>query len=140
MGVLCIFLANICYFDYKYRKIPNWLLVLMMLSGMAKNMFENGVGGGLFFLLAMIIVILLFYPFFKIGALGAGDVKLFGVCSGYFPQEKILYFLFFSMLIASAISLVKLIIRKSIKELRTLRIPLAGPVIGSVLLYIGGGY
>lgn len=140
MGALCIFLINICYFDYRYRKIPNWLLVLMLLSGLAKNLFENKIMGGLFFLLTIVFVIVLFYPFFKMGALGAGDVKLFGVCAGYFSREKILPFLFCTLLIASAISLGRLIIKRCIREAGTVRIPLTGPVLGSVLLYIGGFY
>ena len=33
-----------------------------------------------------------FYLFFYIGAMGAGDVKLLGVCAGYFSGEKVLCF------------------------------------------------
>lgn len=140
MGTLCFYLVNVCYFDYRYRKIPNFWLFFMLLAGLAGSFFEGGAEGVFFFLLVMTVVIVLLYPFFKIGALGAGDVKLFGVCSGYLPCDKVAYFLFFALLIAAVISLIKLLVKQNKKEYLKMRVPLAGPILGSVLLYIGGVY
>ena len=87
----------------------------------------------------------LFYFLFQIGALGAGDVKLFGICSAYLPVDKVLSFLFFSLLIAAIISLMKIVTLKLFvglksKECLNSGIPLAGPVFAGILLYIGGFY
>ena len=49
-----------------------------------------------------------FYLFFYIGAMGAGDVKLLGVCAGYFSGEKVLCFLFFALLFAAVFALCKM--------------------------------
>ena len=165
LGVLCIFLLIACYFDYCRRRIPNGLLGTMLASGILICIWREGTKGILHFGCKMAVVILFLYLLFKIGTLGAGDVKLFGVCAGYFPGNKILYFLFFSLLIAAVVSILKILAEHNAKEricylseylLEVARsgnwqlyisdqkemhknsICLAGPVLGSVLLYIGG--
>ena len=92
---------------------------------------------------------------------------LFGVCAGYFPETKVFSFLFCSLLVAAMISLVKLLLEHNVKErfcyfadyilevfhsgcwslyienerdYRRTGICLAGPVLCSVLLYLGGVY
>ena len=165
MGVLCIFLLITCYFDYCKRRIPNRLLGMILASGIIISLLREGTKGILYFGCKMTIVVLFLYLLFKIGTLGAGDVKLFGVCAGYFPGDKILYFLFFSLLIAAAVSILKIstdhnakerirylgeyllevarngnwqLYISNQKEMQKNSICLAGPVLGSVLLYIGG--
>lgn len=154
-------------FDYRQRRIPNWLLVMMAAAGVWQSGIEHGVEGMIHFGCKMLYVILGMYILFKIGTLGAGDVKLFGVCAGYLSGDKILYFLFFSLLIAAGISLIKMITEHNAKERliylveyivgvvqtgnwhlyitnqkeqRRYSICLAGPVLGSVLMCIGGIY
>lgn len=167
MEVLCVFLLMACYFDYRYRKIPNLLLGIMLVHGLAVSFGAQEWQGVLFFLLQALLLLGLLYPLFKLGMLGAGDVKLFGICAGYFSYDRIVYFLFVSMLLAAIVSLFKLIIEQNASErfaylgdyfwevMRTgqwqlyadnrkddcsTAIPLAGPVLVSVLLYIGGAY
>ena len=115
----------------------------------------------------MLIAGSVFYPFFKIGALGAGDVKLLAVCSGLVGGIRALYFVFFAMLIASILGLIRLVIRKEfVKRIRRLvgyieimvntgkieryhesreaaiksGVALAGPMLVSALIGIGGLY
>ena len=167
MGALCAFLLIAIYYDEKYRRIPNVLLLAMLVVGLIRRIYFHGAGGMLAFLLAAAFLMILLYPFFKIGALGAGDLKLFGVCSGYLSRDKILHFLFFSLLVAAIFSVVKLIVERNAKErlcylveymLEVTRsgkwslyirnkedaykvsIPLASSVFASVLLYLGGVY
>ncbi len=166
MAVLCIFLLIACYYDYRYRRVPNWLMCGILTVGVARCivMQDKAI---FFFFLNMIFLICLLYPFFRLGTLGAGDVKLFGVCGGYLTSDRILYFLFFSLLIAAIFSLIKLVTQRNIKErflyigdylwdvVRTGRwrlymdnekeryragIPLSGPILCSVILYMGGVY
>ncbi len=188
LKLLCILLVIACGFDYRKRRIPNLLIVVMLITGIGECALSWGMKGILSFLCKMICMVLGMYFFFWIGTLGAGDVKLFGVCAGYFPGNKILYFLFFSLLITAGISFVKLLfgycVRKSSKTKKSVAklqwnvyggvkerlsylcqyifevvqsghwklyiedreewqrngICLAGPILGSVLMYIGGVY
>ncbi len=167
MTILCVFLVAACLYDYKRRRIPNQLLAAMGLVGTGIAAYQGGFRGGGYFLLQMWAVIIIFYPLFKIGVLGAGDVKLFGICAGYFPYQKILLFLFISMFFATIISLIKFIREKNAIERFTYfseyilevcrsgkwrlyiedrqeslanSICLSGPIFCSALLYWGGIY
>ena len=73
-------------------------------------------GTGVTYVLSILLMIFLLYPFFKLGALGAGDVKLLGICAGFLQYDKILQFLFFSLLAAAIFSLIKLIRERSAGE------------------------
>lgn len=167
MVALCVMLAIACCYDYGRGRIPNFLLITMGLVGLIYNIAITGIQGGLVFLIESAVVMLLMYPLFKIGVLGAGDVKLYGLCAGYLPRDKFLFFLFLSLLVAAIISLIKMIKESNAvermsylceyvlevvqsgnfrlymeneKERKASGICLAGPIFCSVLLYIGGIY
>ena len=161
VALVCILLACACICDYRDKRIPNWVILFLFMSilGIADNWLSA--------LLQIISMVAILYFFFKIGTLGAGDVKLFGVCAGIFPTEKILIFLFVSLLIAAIFSIVKLLQEQNMrerllylyeylvsvlqngawglyikneKERRRRGVCLSGPILCSVLLYLGGAY
>lgn len=167
MAVLCAFLTAACGFDYCRRRIPNCLIVIMAAAGFVFRGGREGIGGVFAYAGEALLIMALLYPFFKIGALGAGDVKLFGVTAGYLPFKKILFFSFVSMLITAIISLVKLLRKKYLKERLGIlfaylkktadsgvlgnypsaegqkdnaTVCLSGPALLSVLLLLGGVY
>lgn len=165
MVALCVILAAACGYDYRDKRIPNYLVLLAAFLGVGWQSWDAGFSGALSYLGQAMLVMALLYPFFKIGGLGAGDVKLLGVTAGYLPFGKVLVFLFCSLLIAAMISVVKMwkdhIFRERMRYLsayleqvvRTGRwkfyqaeckfsmgIRMSGPVFISVLLYLGGVY
>lgn len=167
MAALCVILAAACGYDYKDNRIPNYLILLAAVLGVGWQAWDGGLLGALFYLGQAVLVMALLYPFFRVGGLGAGDVKLLGVTAGYLPFGKILIFLFGSLLIAAIISTVKMwrkrIFRQRVRYLaayletvmrtgewklyqadnegaRAAGVCLAGPVLISVLLYLGGVY
>lgn len=166
MAVLCFMLLLACCFDYSRHKVPNLLLAGMAAAGLAEAFHEGGAGVP-FYLLKAVIVTGFLYPLFRIGTVGAGDVKLLGVCAGYFPGDRILIFLFFSMLVSAIFSLMKLWKDRNARErfiylweyvaevtrtgrfrlyfedrgaFRAAGICLSGPVLISALLHWGGVY
>ena len=166
LAVLCVLLLVACYFDYRYRRIPNRLVGVVLVVGVVRCIVMQDMAIWFFFLNILFLVALL-YPFFKYGSLGAGDVKLLSVCGGYLASDKILYFLFFSMLIAAIFSLGRLFTKQitrerffymggylwdvvrtgnwrlymdNVKERCRTGIPLSAPILCSVLLYMGGVY
>ncbi|MBO4981153.1 MAG: prepilin peptidase [Lachnospiraceae bacterium] len=167
MAALCVLLVVACAYDYGSGRIPNLLLLGMLAAGMVQRTLAEGPWGAAAFLTATAVMTALMYPFFKIGAMGAGDVKLLGVCAGYLPGSRILLFLFFSMLTAAIFSLIKFWRKQNLKErmqylaeylwevsrtgnwhlyvenLREQReacLCLSGPVLISALMYWGGVY
>lgn len=167
MAVLCVLLAAACCFDYKCRRIPNWLVALTAVTGVLWRFSRGGAWEAGSYAGTAALVMFLFYFLFKVGAVGAGDVKLLGVAAGYLPFGKILAFLFFSLLIAAMVSLAKMAARgyflermdyllgylrdvaksgrwklylDAEQDRRAVGICLSGPVLASVLLYMGGIY
>ena len=167
MAALCVLLTAACGFDYRKNRIPNVLIAVMMVLGAVWRFWSGGFWDMLSYLAQAVAVMALLYPFFKIGGLGAGDVKLLGAAAGYLPPDKIFAFLFCSLLTAAVVSLAKMWKRKNFSERmrylwgyltetvrkgswhlylenekdgRTCGVCLSGPVLFSVLLYLGGVY
>lgn len=167
LALLCMILTAACIIDYLQNKIPNELLAILLLAGVGWRGISQGTAEILFFFVGAAGVTAILYPLYKIGCIGAGDVKLLGICSGWLAFQKILYFLFFSLLIAAVFSLIKMITRHNARErfyylweyivhvmksgkwqlyfeegrlYKDAGICLSGPVLLSVLLYIGGVY
>lgn len=67
-------------------------------------------------LLFSLIIFLAFYLFYKLGMLGAGDVKLYTVASLYLDPNQFWLFLLCSMLIAAVIGVIHLIKLKNLRE------------------------
>lgn len=167
MVVLCGFLAVICLFDYRHARIPNWIVLMILFYGLGYRYWDAGGDGVRAFLLSCLIVLLCFYPLFKIGTIGAGDVKLYAAAAGYLSGQTLVYFLFYSLLIAAVISIFRILKERSGRErigylcsyladiLRTGQwqlyyknclegqnrgICLSGPILFSILLHLGGVY
>ncbi|HEY5403953.1 MAG TPA: prepilin peptidase [Pyrinomonadaceae bacterium] len=67
----------ITYMDVRYRRIPNKLVLVMLLGGIAVNSFFGGTQGLLVSLEGFGLAFALMFFFHIFGTLGAGDVKLF---------------------------------------------------------------
>lgn len=147
MAILCALLLIVCFFDYRQRRIPNWLLLPMLINGLIYRAYNGGPRGIGLFVVQLAAVMALLWFLYQIGGLGAGDVKLLCVISGYLPYDKIFQFLFVSMLISALISLIKLFHKRqvvpcggNILRPKALTICMSGPIFLSLLLYLGGIY
>lgn len=167
MAVLCLLTAAACGFDYCKRKIPNGITAFMAFAGILFRIRQSAAAGIPLYLGAAAAVMTPLYILYKIGAVGAGDVKLLGAAAGYLPFGKIFQFSFFSLLIAAIFSLIIMLVNKNFKERlgifigylektaekgallpypapagekRTAGVCLSGPVLLSLLLYLGGVY
>lgn len=167
MAILCVSLIVVSIYDYKRKKIPNWMVIFILAAGVWHSVYQNGVKGLGVYIFVTLAVVLSLFPFFRIGGLGAGDVKLLSVCSGYFTENRILYFLFFSMLISVIFSIVKIFRERNVWDRlayfseycmavarsgkwklylpesgrrRLSGICMSGPVLCSVILGLGGIY
>ena len=166
MAALCAMLLAACWYDYRKKKIPNLLIMATFAFGIGWRFRWEGITGCLFYLGQAAIVVIPLYFLFQIGAVGAGDVKLFGVTAGFLPFNKLFLFLFVSLLIAAMLSLIKLMKHRNLVkrmrhlacyladamrsgwalypengiELPEVAICLSGPILVSLLLYLGGVY
>jgi prepilin peptidase CpaA len=72
---LIALLSVAVYTDLLERRIPNWLTVSGLLTGMALTSFEVG-GFPTTSVLGAALALVLAFPLFALGGVGAGDVKL----------------------------------------------------------------
>jgi prepilin peptidase CpaA len=62
--------------DWRHRRLPNWLTVLMILSGFAGSFSAGHVASPGQAILGAIVGFMIPFVLFALGALGGGDVKL----------------------------------------------------------------
>jgi prepilin peptidase CpaA len=91
------------FFDLSIRKIPNWVILIGLLSGLTLNGFQ-----GSSYLIASILgfvagIVVLVFPF-ALGWLGAGDVKYFGVVGALLGVSWLPRVFFYSALVAGSIA------------------------------------
>ena len=70
--------AFIMYYDVRYRRIPNVLVLCLLIGGLIINISFGGFGGALSSLQGLALAFLPMFLIHIFGAMGAGDVKLFG--------------------------------------------------------------
>lgn len=167
MAAFFVLLLAVCLWDYRQRRIPNMLIVLLCALGLFLRIGEQGAQGAPAYLKWCLISGMCVYPLFKLGMLGAGDGKLLAVCAGCLTGAEIVWFFFFSLLFAAFFSIVKLIKEGNGRErfsyffdyavscvragqLRLYMegererveagICLSGPIVLSLLLHLGGIY
>ncbi len=136
-------LTAAAWIDYRSRKIPNILLLVLLLCGAAvltgeclccgeyavELLFSSAMGfltgGGIF----------LMYYLFTGGGIGAGDVKLFAVLGYYLGAGYILTALFLTVLTAAFYSVAALLTKKATlkQEIPFAPFVLAGTVLTMML-------
>ena len=132
-----VFLLVIAVFtDWKEGKIPNWLILTGFVAGIIinKEPYHS--------ILQALFVLVVFFPFFLLKALGAGDIKCIAMAALYLSSEQLLQTILFTFLIAAVMSVFKVLwfrfLKKETGSLRCLTIHLAFPILLGVLISTGG--
>ncbi|MBA8882031.1 prepilin peptidase [Phyllobacterium myrsinacearum] len=140
-AILIIIVAAICYFDFRFFVVPDWLNLLLFGTGIMMKGLAGWHDAVMALLVATGVSLMLFLVrevhrryTGRIG-LGLGDVKLAGASSVWFSPWNFPLYLFF----ASLTALIYYALRYGIsgRESRTLRIPF-GPFLGLALLATWG--
>lgn len=69
--------AVVSYYDVRYRRIPNALVVATLISGLTINLAFGGLKGAIASISGCGLAFVLMFVLHVFGAMGAGDVKLF---------------------------------------------------------------
>lgn len=103
--LLLLLLATLA--DLKSDRIPNGFVVLGIAIGALCSLRH---GSDIWHMVvSMLLAFLLLYPLFKIGALGAGDVKIFMMIGSFVEVKELLMVLVLSFIIGALCSLIKLL-------------------------------
>ncbi|MDE7247403.1 MAG: A24 family peptidase [Lachnospiraceae bacterium] len=100
--------------DLRTDRIPNGFILLGIGFGMAGSILS---GRGLSSILASVVLaFLLMYPLYMIGALGAGDVKLFLLVGSFQGTGELMAILAGAFVIGAGFSLIKLAVERNGRE------------------------
>ena len=102
--------------DFKYDRIYNGWITLGILLGLSLRIWENGWHDMGSAVAAMLFAFGILYPIYKIGALGAGDVKLFIMTGSFLTVNRSLRVIIVSFIIGAVFSLGKMISEENFME------------------------
>ena len=130
---MLLLLAVAVVTDLRSNKIPNLLILTGLVLGIIiTNHFIESISVFLF-------IILIFFPLFKIGALGAGDIKCIAMMSFYMTRQELLMAMFYAFLSAAGFGICKIIYYRSL-EVRKSKVRLAFFLFTGTLISVGGTY
>jgi prepilin peptidase CpaA len=115
VALVCAVLAAGVW-DFRYRRIPNWLNLTAIGLGFILNTFLFAAHGVALALLGIGCSLLIYVPLYLLRAMGAGDVKLMaavGAIAG--PLNWLLIFLL-TALLGGAISLIYVLLRRRLYQ------------------------
>jgi prepilin peptidase CpaA len=74
--LLLVVVAIAGFYDLRFRRIPNWLVLIGLVVGIGLNSFLFEWAGLQRALLGMGLALLVYFPLYLLRAMGAGDAKL----------------------------------------------------------------
>ncbi len=116
MGILIgVFLVAI-FMDWRVYRIPNVCTGAGILAGLIMTFMSESAVGVVMAVMSMVIIFLSFYPFYLLGGIGAGDIKLFMMTGCYIRGDALVHYLLVTMLAAAAASILKMLVYAESRE------------------------
>ena len=114
-GSLLLLLAVAAVFDFRFHRIPNWLVVSGALFGVIYNTaMPESISDNILTPLAGIGVgLLLFLPLYALRAMGAGDVKLLAMTGAFVGAGATLRVALLSVLVGGVLSIVYVLVKRT---------------------------
>lgn len=79
---MTVLLMVSCWFDIRYSKIPNPLILTGWIVGLALTGWQQGLKGMAWSIAGILVIMAAGFPLYWCKAIGAGDVKLLSVLAG----------------------------------------------------------
>lgn len=108
MGFLIGVFCAVIFMDLRFYKIPNLCIAAGMASGLIGTYADCSVAGLAGVAAGMFVVFMAFYPFYLLGGIGAGDVKLFMMMCCHLQGERLMRYLLVTMILAAVLAAVKM--------------------------------
>ena len=102
--------------DWRSRKIPNWLTVAGAVGGITLHGALNGWSGLGFAFAGLGLALALLLPLVYLRALGAGDWKLMGAVGSFLGWRLFLVVLFGSIMVAGVMAFVQMVRADRVSE------------------------
>ena len=112
IGVFCVAV----YMDLRFYRIPNLCILAGIISGLIMTCVSYSIIEMLAACMVMVMIFAVFYPFYLMGGLGAGDVKLLMMTGCFIQCGRILQYLLVTFLVAAVISTAKIVLFRESRE------------------------
>ncbi len=116
MGILIGVFSVAIFTDWRFYRIPNVCVGAGALAGLIMTFVSDSVLGLAAAAASMVIIFLAFYPFYLLGGVGAGDIKLFMMVGCYMKGDALVHYLLVTMLMAAVCSILKMLVYKESRE------------------------
>ena len=111
---LAILLTISSIMDIRERRIPNWITYSTMVFAILYHAGCQGMEGFIFSLKGFGIGLGAFIPFYFLGMMGAGDVKLMAAIGTILGFEGTLYALYYSAILGGIYGLIVLLLNRAL--------------------------
>jgi prepilin peptidase CpaA len=102
--------------DWRSRRIPNWLTVPALFSGIVLNLVVQGWTGAKSSLLGAGLGLGLLLPFVLIKSLGGGDWKLVGALGAFLGPPRLIDVLLGTVLVAGAMAVILIVWKQRVGQ------------------------
>lgn len=116
MGILIGVFSVAIFTDWRCYRIPNICICIGAVAGLIMTYVSYSFAGLLSSLAGMMIIFMAFYPFYLLGGIGAGDVKLFMMLGCFIQGDMLLRYMLVTMAIAAAWSVIKMLVFAESRE------------------------
>jgi len=117
LAILAVAVAIVAgWLDWRLRRIPNWLTVPALGTGLVINMLAWGWSGTKAALEGAGLGLALLLPFVLMRGLGAGDWKLMGALGAWLGPSRLIVVLLGTVLIAGVMAIGQMIRHRRVKE------------------------
>jgi prepilin peptidase CpaA len=114
VSLVCVITAAVT--DYRVRRIPNWLTLPSMLSGLVLNGVFLGWSGLLLSLKGLGLGFLLLFLWYLLGGMGAGDVKLLSAVGAILGPRLVFFAFIWTAIVGGVIAVTVMICKRSVMQ------------------------
>lgn len=109
--VLLLFVAAV--FDFYKGKVPNVLILTGCCYGLIRMIWYQEV---IKFIPGILLPVVILFPIYKIGGIGAGDIKLFAMMGFYFTFKETVFCISLTFILGAVFSVISFIRYKNFME------------------------
>jgi len=117
LALLIVLVIIAAAFDIKYRRIPNWLVLIGLVAGLGFGTLSSHGAGISGWSLGFAVGFGLFLPLYLMRAMGAGDVKLIAMVGGFLGAAGVFEVILLTLLAGGGLAAAYALLRGSFRKL-----------------------
>lgn len=116
VAILSAVLAIAVSYDLRFRRIPNWLTFPAMIAGILYHGYVGGIPALSLSLGGLVVGFALFFIFYMVGGMGAGDVKLMAAIGSLLGPKDVVFAGLYTAIAGGVYAILLMVARKTNRE------------------------